>query len=139
MALIEPNLYNIEIEIPNMVIDNTIFKRKAKLHSMVYNMQYKQLVLNWVVTFYSRTDDDAYGEDISYLIPPYTRENIADNSTLVNPATGQILVPNEAGEYEGDYMGQYDWFNQIGESVDINVHTMIKQYGQGITDWNKRK
>lgn len=136
---IQPILNEIELEIPDLVIDNSRFKRKAKLHSMVYNLEHKQLVLNWVVSFYATTSEGGYGENLNGLIPSYTRENIADNTTMVNPLTGEILQPDENGEYIGDYMGQYDWFNQLGENVPVNVHSLIRQYGQGITNWDKKR
>ena len=30
------------------------------------------------------------------------------------------------------YCGQYEWFNYVGENVDVNVHNMIRAYGQQV-------
>lgn len=154
MALIQPVNIEIEIEIPDKIIDGTILKRKAKLFSLVYNMKAKQLVLNWEVTFYSHNSDGTYGEDISDLIPRYTRANIADNTTAVNPSTGEILnwsdlqstfeTNPDTGETveiptSTPYMLQYDWFNQVGENQDLNIHNTIRQYGLALQDWDKKQ
>jgi len=153
MALIQPTNIEIEIEIPDKTIDGTILKRKAKLFSLVYNMKAKQLVLNWEVIFYSRNSDGSYGRKMSDLIPSYTRENVADNQTPVNPFTGQILEwADLQSTFETDpntgviieiptsipYMLQYDWFNQVGENQDLNIHNTIRQYGLALQDWDKR-
>ena len=153
MALIQPTNIEIEIEIPDKTIDGTILKRKAKLFSLVYNMKAKQLVLNWEVIFYSRNSDGSYGRKMSDLIPSYTRENVADNQTPVNPFTGQILewadlqstfeTNPDTGEIieiptSTPYMLQYDWFNQVGENQDLNIHNTIRQYGLALQDWDKR-
>ena len=153
MALIQPTNIEIEIEIPDTIIDGTILKRKAKLHSLVYNMKAKQLVLNWEVTYYSHNQNGSYGENLSVLIPSYTRENIADNTTPVNPSTGEILnwsdlqstfeTNPDTGEIieiptSTPYMLQYDWFNQVGENQDLNIHNTIRQYGLALQDWDKK-
>ena len=153
MPLITPQLIEIELEISDKIVDSTIMKRKAKLFSMVYNMHAKCVVLNWEVTFYSNNSDGSYGENLSAIAPKYTRENIADNTTAVDPTTGAIIPWEDlqptitidpvtgdeiVTETPTPYMLQYDWFNQLGENVDINVHNLIRQYGNAITDWDKK-
>jgi hypothetical protein len=34
-------------------------------------------------------------------------------------------------------IGQFDWFNNLGENVDINVHNLIRQYGNAYSKWDK--
>ena len=129
---IETNPQSITINVPDTVVNSTILKRKATLFTMIYNQSAKSLSLTWTVRYYSDSLG-LYGSDISDIIPDYARTSIADNDVFVNPANGAIIdgVPTI------DYMGQYDWFNMVAESMSINVHAMIRQYGLAITNWNK--
>jgi len=141
---IETNPQAIELNIPDVVIDSTILKRKAKLFTMIYNQNSKSLTLNWTVSFFAN-DGGNYGEPLSF-IPSYSKESIADNTTAVNPATGQIISMvdildadgNVTGQdYAIDWMGQYDFFNMLAENQPIQVHDMIRQYGIGVSNWDK--
>jgi len=124
----------LEIDIPDLVINDTIIKRKIQLFTMIYNQQSKYLVLNWVIKHFA-DDDGKYGEYLINIIPDKTRESIADNTTLVNSQTGEFIYMDENNEYPEDvyYMGQYDFFNMIAENMSFNIHDMIRQYGQMIT------
>lgn len=41
---------------------------------------------------------------------------VADNSSQVNPATGQLVFPDNTGNYPAGSMGQYDWLKMAVES-----------------------
>jgi len=95
-------------------------------------------VLSWIVRYL----------DIEGIkgVASYAKESIADNTTMVDVNTGAILTPtitqvqdtNEDGtpkvdangdpvmidvtSYEGNYIGQYDWFNMVAETQQISVH-----------------
>ena len=103
---------DIILEMPDIVVDSTVLKRKAKLFSLVYNTAEKFVTLSWVVTTYAANDDGSYGNELSQFIPPYKREQIANNNVLVDPATG---VPVE--EPNDQSIGQYDFFNNMGENT----------------------
>lgn len=143
----------IEINIPDVINAGTILKRKAKLFTMTYNQHAEYVALNWIVSFYS-DDNGEYGASLSGVIPDYIYESIADNSTAVNPETGEIIFPVEtitpavldengneitpaSSTYDVDFMGQYDWFNMLAENQPIQVHRMIEQYGASVTNWDK--
>ena len=143
MPLLPTTPIDIEIEISDVTIGQTVFKRKAKLFTMIYNMKAKSLALTWYITFYAKNADGSYGEDLSYLIPPVIEDNVADNTTAVDPITGAIIpwedlqptvtidpITGEetTTETTKPYIGQYDWFNAIGETQSINVHGMIRQF-----------
>ena len=136
------------IEIPDVVINDTILKRKARLFTMTYNQNELTLTLTWVIGFYANLGG-AYGSSISELVNDYSHQSIADNNTKVNPATGEIIFPittqtvdsnghtTEVITYATDHMGQYDWFNHLAETQPIQVHDMIRQYGTMISNWDK--
>jgi hypothetical protein len=127
-------MYNIELNIPDVVISGTTIKRKAKCFTMTYNLTYKTLALSWEVSHYAN-DNGAYGLPLSF-IPNYSKENVADNTTLVDPS-GAFVYPDADGNYPSDAIGQFDWFNNLGENADINVHNLIRQYGNAYTKWDK--
>lgn len=141
-------MYNIELNIPDVIISGTIIKRKAKLFTMIYNLQYKSLTLTWEVSHYAN-DNGNYGLPLSF-IPNYSKENIADNSTIVDPATGTFLTDadlyTDGVDADGNpikvptnipQIGQFDWFNNLGENATINVHGLIRQYGNAYSKWDK--
>jgi hypothetical protein len=197
MAYISYTPVDIVLEIPDIVLSNTIIKRKAKMLTLNYNQPYKTVSVAWEIQHYA-DDNGQYGEYIGVQVGDKLKETIADNTTIVNAATGEIItdldqykeiitisgetvpaysypqttieiqqVVNENGElveievevpvldengnpvmievpeytpttqeavYTIDWMGQYDWFNKIGETTPVIVHDLIRQYGQQ-ADW----
>jgi hypothetical protein len=127
-------MYNIELNIPDVVISGTTIKRKAKLSTMIYNLKYESLTLGWEVSHYAN-NAGSYGEPLTF-IPSYGKENVADNTTIVD-VTGTILTPDSEGNYPEGSLGQFTWFNNIGENNQINVHDLIRQYGNAYTKWDK--
>jgi hypothetical protein len=118
------NAVDIIIEIPDIVVDTTVLKRKAKLESLVYNMDRKEISISWIIITYSANPDGTYGEDLSAIVPRGTREQFGNNNVLVNPVTGvPVTDPNEPS------IGQYDFFNNIGENMPIKIHDVIRQFG----------
>lgn len=130
----------IEIEISDRIINNTKLKRKARLHTMIYNQINKSLVLSWEVTYFSDANGE-YGDIINVSgILKYSQESIADNRTIVDVSTGIILNPedeilDEDGVKTGTWldidntMGQYDWFYMMAETQPLMVHELISAYG----------
>lgn len=154
MPLISMPPLDIEIDIPDLVVNETLsLKRKAKLFTMTYNQHLKFLVLSWLVSYPDLLEVKGF--------TTYSKESIADNTTMVDVNTGEILAPiitevplldgdgnptkdadgNEITtqeiSYPGDYIGQYDWFNMIAETQPVKVHDMIRQYGLAVENWNK--
>jgi len=128
MALISIPPVDIEIDIPDLVVNEQLsLKRKAKLFTMTYNQLAKYLTLSWIVSYPDLIDVKGFS--------PYSKESIADNTTIVDVNTGAILTADAEGNYPGDYIGQYDWFNNVAETQQVNVHAMIRQYGLQ-ADWN---
>ena len=141
-------MYNIELEIPDVVISGTVIKRKATLFTMIYNLKSKSLALTWDVSHYAN-DNGAYGMPLTF-IPSYSKDNVADNTTIVDPSTGAFLTDadlyTDGVDADGNpikvptnipQIGQFDWFNNLGENVQINVHNLIKQYGNAYSKWDK--
>lgn len=128
MPLITIPPIEIEIDIPDLVTGAVTLKRKAKLFTLIYNQATKALTLSWIVS---------YPELNAKGISSYSKESTADNTTMVNVQTGEVLQPeiitNAEGvietTYPGNYIGQYDWFNYVAETQPLNVHDLIRQYG----------
>ena len=127
----------ITIDIPPIIIDGTILQRKARLFDMDYNQNSQFLALRWRVHFYADSAG-TYGKSLEKTSPFYSLENVADNSTFVNPTTGQILVADASGSYGMNYMGQYDFFNYVAQNQAVVVHDVLRQYGAMVLNWDKR-
>lgn len=133
----------ITINIADLVIGDTVIKRKATLFTMTYNQFTKTVSLSWTVKSYANNAGE-YGDALT-MIPDYSKESIADNTIFVNPATGEHLQKTEPipdtdpveYDYPMDYMGQYDFFYIMGATQEIRVHDVITQYGNQMTSWDK--
>lgn len=141
MPLINPEDIRIILEIPDLVIDNTIIKRKAYMFLLGYNQEYQSLYVSWLVKHYSNNNGD-YGEYLGSKISDKLKETIADMSVIVKYPSGEIIEPenyseyqDESGEWTINVMPQYKFFNQVGENVDVNIHNLIRNYGLQ-ADWN---
>jgi hypothetical protein len=120
----------IKISIPDLVINQTKIKRKAELHTMIYNQASKSLVLNWKVSYYADSSGH-FGQPININgISSYSKESIANNTVFVNPSTGAFVAEGTPGA-----IGQYDFFYYLAENQDINVHDLIRAYGAAVTEW----
>jgi hypothetical protein len=152
MPQLPTNPVDIVLEIPDVTIDATTLKRKAKLFALIYNMHTKQVSISWTVSHYAKNDDGSYGNSLSKIVPDYSKEQIATNDVAVNPITGfpldpesiqpTILTNSETGEQTViqstvSWIGQYDFFNKMGESEPVLVHDVIKQFGMGLQNWEK--
>jgi len=154
MPLLPTNPVDIVLEIPDVVIDATTLKRKAKLFALIYNMHTKQVSISWTVSHYAKNDDGSYGDSLSKIVPDYSKEQIATNDVAVNPITGFPIDPEDikptivADPITGEvlevipsltpWVGQYDFFNNMGENVPVKVNDVIRQFGQGLQDWSKQ-
>lgn len=129
MAKIEYTPVDITLDIPDVIVDGTILKRKASLFTMTYNLGKQYVALSWEVSYWSANPDSTYGEELVF-IPKYTKENVADNTTKVD-STGTIVLPDAEGNYPEGVIGQFDFFNNVAENVPVIVNQVIRQYGQG--------
>lgn len=128
----------ITLNISDKVIQATLIKRKASLYAMTYNQNAKSLILTWVITHFASDGDGVFGDSLKSLIADITHENTADNTTIVDAATGIILLPNTDDSYGNGTqttMGQYDWFNMMAETQPLMVHALIRQYGTAV-NWD---
>ena len=129
---------SITLELEDLKIGETVIKRKANLISLVYNVKLRQVVLNWEVVHFVKEQDGTYGECISYLIPNYLKESVANDSIFVNPGTGEILNEFDPGiGTNQEYCTQFEWFYNMGENIPTKVHDVIRYYGAGIENWDK--
>lgn len=117
------------IEIPDVAIGDTILKRKAQLHTMIYNQTTQSLVLSWVITYFADNGGE-YGEELTNKgISSYSHEQIANDTVMVNPTTGAFYEKDEDGNYPSDAIGQYTFFYNLAENANINVHDLVRTYG----------
>jgi len=128
----------ITLELQDLVIGKTTVKRKATLLSLVYNTKLRQVVLNWEVSHYVNEEDGSYGECLSYLIPNYLKESVANDAVYVNSGSGEILNNFDPTlNPDQEYCTQFEWFYNMGENIPVKVHDVIRYYGMGIENWNK--
>ena len=144
MAFIQLETPKVKVTVPAIEIDGTKIFREAYLSGMNYSVDGASLTLLWTVQHFSLLD----GKKGSYLsfIPDYTRKTIADNSTMCDVSNGYPIAKIEVGLDEAglpimdynplvNYTGQYDFFCAMAETKDVNVHAMIRQFGNMITEW----
>jgi hypothetical protein len=125
----------ITIDIPNLIINDTVIMRKATLMKMDYDLENKTLSLSWYVKHFS-SDNGKCGEYLGLIIQDKIKKTIADNTTFVDPNTGAFIYPDTDGFVDIPYMGQFDFFNKIATYQPIIVNNLIIQYGQQ-TNWQQ--
>jgi hypothetical protein len=126
---------NLYINISDVQISNIPIKRKAKLGTMIYNMEYKTVSLSWIIEHYSSVDGE-YGEHINSFIPDKSKVITADDEVMVNSTTGEFVYKDEFGNYPDVlYCGQYTFFNKLAKHQPLIVADLIRQYGQQ-ANWN---
>ena len=125
----------IVLNITDFEKSETILKRTATFSSMTYNQAANTLELIWVVKYYAV---DSLGNYAAYMGDTFAdkiKVFTATNNVMVNPANGQILTPDINGNYAIDYMGQYDFYNRVGDNLPIKLNDMIRQFGT-TANWN---
>ena len=149
MSFIQIETPRLQINIPDLVKDETVIKRTATLFNMNYNQSSKELVLQWNVKHYSN-DSGQLGEYLGKVIPDWTKETIADNTTMCDASNGHPIEKIDTGEKDEQdnpimdydqnipYMGQYDFFYQLAGNQPILVHPMIIQFGGLVQSWDKK-
>ena len=110
--LIQPEKIRIILEIPDLVIDNTIIKRKAYMHTLTYNQEYNSLSVNWLVKHFSN-NNGSYGEYIGSTIADKSKETIADMTTIVKYPSGEIIEEQDYPLYQEN--GELLTLNRDGE------------------------
>ena len=134
----------VTITVPTIEIDGTKIFREAYLSGMNYSIDSASVTLLWTVQHFSFLD----GKKGSYLsfVADYTKKTVADNSTMCDITNGYPIAKIVIGQDEGgvdildydplvNYTGQYDFFCAMAETKDVNVHAMIRQFGNMITEW----
>lgn len=126
----------IVLQIPDLVVGNTIIKRDAQLISMCYNTSNMTLVLMWNIRHYADSSG-TYGRYLDYIIPDRIKKTTADNTVMVNSSTGAFVYKDSSGNYPENilYIGQFNFFQRLAEYQPILVNSMIIQYGQN-TSWD---
>jgi hypothetical protein len=125
----------ITINIPDLVVGDTVIKRKAELFTLIYNQATKQVCLSWTIKSFANNGGQ-YGDALPF-IPNTSKEMIADNSVFVNPANGQRVEKNvpipdtepQEFDYPCDYISEYEFFFVMAASQPIKLHDVIMQYG----------
>lgn len=129
----------ITIDLPSTRVSGTKLKLRASLNELNYSQELKFVRLTWLVKYYADSLG-YYGRQLNLPgITPYVKRIVADNTVKVDSLSGDILEVDSLGNYpEGSIpMGQYDWFFNVGENMEINVHDMILEFGLKAKDWDK--
>jgi hypothetical protein len=147
MAYVQLTTPEIEIPIPDIEIEQTLIKRKAKLFSLIYNKGSKEVAIAWTVQHYAATAE-GYGNYLSF-IPDWSLTSVADNTTMCDVTNGFPIEKVEVRQDENgnpimdynlkvNYTGQYDFFCQLAETQPVMIHQMIIMFGNNVTSWEKR-
>jgi len=121
---------SIVINIPDFEINGTVLKRKASAEKLNYSLGSKTVSVLWRVDFFA-DNSGAYGPVINRPgINSYYKETVADNSVKVNPLTGAFVPSDTPGA-----IGQYDFFFNLAENVEVKVNNLIRAYGAAVTEW----
>lgn len=142
--------HKIIINIPDVVIGDTIIKRTATLFNMNYNVTAEHLALQWVVKHYAKNEDNTLGDYLDF-IPDWTKETLADNTTMCDVTNGHPIEKDyDTGQVDEEnnpimdynpaitYTGQYDFFFMMADTMAVNVHPLIINFGNLITNWTKK-
>ncbi|HVZ96421.1 MAG TPA: hypothetical protein VG847_06075 [Chitinophagaceae bacterium] len=149
MAYTQLQTSDIVINIPDIIIGDTVIKRTATCFNLNYNAANKFVAVQWLVKHYAKNSDGSLGEYL-YFIPDWTKESIADNTTMCDVTNGHPIDKtydtgqkdengNEIMDYDPaiTYTGQYDYFFNLAETQQVNVNALIIAFGQLITNWDK--
>lgn len=121
----------IEIEIPDLVDGNTTIKRKAIFHSLNYNQIKEFVTVTWLVKHYAKNQDDTYGNYLGQFVPDKYKETIADDTTIVNAETGEIIYDLE--QYRETIMVSGDTIPSY-QMPDMEVVTVVNENGEIIEE-----
>jgi hypothetical protein len=139
MALIKLEVFGIDpvivVDITNVKIGETEFKRKAQAQNLHWNIPTKSVRIELLLVPYEKLADDSYGEPLQSseyfrLVPSLM---IADNTCIVdmqgNLITNDFYGTDEELEAtllsEVDGMRQGDWFTMVASSQPVIVRQMI--------------
>jgi hypothetical protein len=132
----------IEVSVSDRKVNDTTIKQKAVFQRLEHRIAYNdeaRVAVTVLVELYA-ADGDSYGEK---LVGPgfagYTVELVADNQTIVDVTTGEILAINtgykskmaweaEAQGYEQPVMFQGDFFELIRDNQPIVIGDLIRQH-----------
>lgn len=98
---------------------------KMKYLCLISNHITKSLSIQWSVYFVDENGDEV----ITQVIRPFTKEQIANNSTFLNPLTGEFL-PEPVDTEAVDAIGEYDFYWQMVNMMDTNLPNLILAAGE---------
>ena len=146
MPLIPFETPRIVIDIPDLEIDSTVIKRQAEVFTLLYNQNSKEVAVTYTVKHYSDCDGQP-GEYMGKTIVDWSKETIADNTTMCNTENGHPIEKLPEGDPDADengyprnlnYMGQYDFFYMLAQTQPVQIHSLIIQFGQLVQSWEKK-
>lgn len=106
--------------------------RKAVFECLIYNRRSESVSMQWTVF-----PVDANGNEIIHpLFKRYSKEFIADKTTMVNSANGDYVQQINVGteeepvmEFPDGSVTEYDYFVYIATNAQIIVHDLIVAAG----------
>jgi hypothetical protein len=126
----------ITINLPDTVIANTVLKRKATCETMIYNLKSRSLATSWRIDYFANNGGN-YGDIIDVPgISSFTRELIADNTSIFDTSTGKVVKQSELDADPAKYnasttlWGEFDFYQYVGANQPSIIHNLIIQAGQ---------
>lgn len=106
------------------------FTRKAIFDKLIYNMPKKKLSTHWDVRLF-KTEEVEEEEVLVELkkeeypwYSPYQKEFIADETTWVDPATGEYVEEGTPGS-----VTEWHYFSEIVANNEVKVNELIEAVG----------
>ena len=148
MALLPYSPTPIELPVSSRVVGDTIFRQKARFMDLTHTQSPEgtcRVVVRVLVSLYA-AQGEGFGPMLSGLgVSPYIMELVADNNTLVEATTGDILtgeggklyIRGKVSEQEWEaastssptpLMYQGDFFEYLRENSPINISALIRQH-----------
>lgn len=161
MGLIRHQSPQIVVEISDLVIESTEIKRKARFDRLLYQQgaeptfgiqsaSLQKVTIGLTIQHFAKAPDGSYGTSLEGRpgFSSYQHNLIADNSSLVDAATGEVIC--DASEYNKvesvlpggilygrDFMYEDEFFRRMAELVDIKVDDTIIHYIQTASQLGK--
>ena len=130
----------IEIPVTDRVFNDTTIKQKAVFTTLTHTQNEKssKAVIEVLVSMYANDNGD-YGQKLSGQgFSPYFSKLGADNDTIVNAQTGEILLVRtdesdalwqaRADMHPDTVMFQADFFLMLRDTQTIEIGNLIKQH-----------
>ncbi len=125
--------FDIVVTIPDVVLGDTILKRKATFETLIYNKKSDSLSVGWLIEYFGNNAGD-YGDKIDLKgVSSYGSELVAAQNSFIDLATQQLFyeadLQKDADGVVTDsrnYTTEFEFYNMVAETQTVNIHSLIR-------------